>query len=103
MCFIPSISPALQTSCCQVNHRLYRISIRQRQREDECCFPVSRGYACCPLRIPGLQQQLKAVPALSTVVAADWLGSFSLQDKVQLFHAFFAAAPAAMLLPTLVT
>ncbi|EIE21374.1 hypothetical protein COCSUDRAFT_56593 [Coccomyxa subellipsoidea C-169] len=40
---------------------------------------------------------------LLSVVAAEWLSSFSLEDKVQLFHAFFAGAPAAILLPTLVT
>lgn len=40
---------------------------------------------------------------LIAVVAADWLGTFSLQEKLQLFHSFFAAAPAAILLPVLVT
>lgn len=37
------------------------------------------------------------------VVAADWLPDFSLEEKISLFHTFFAQAPAAILLPTLIT
>ncbi|KAK9908206.1 hypothetical protein WJX75_004272 [Coccomyxa subellipsoidea] len=40
---------------------------------------------------------------LLSVVAADWLNSFSLEEKVHLFHCFFAEAPAGILLPTLAT
>ncbi|CAL8463180.1 g2714 [Coccomyxa elongata] len=40
---------------------------------------------------------------LLSVVAADWLSSFLLQEKVLLFHVFFAEAPASILLPVLVT
>jgi hypothetical protein len=36
-----------------------------------------------------------------SVVAAEWLGAFSVAEKVELFHSFFSSAPAPVLLPIL--
>ena len=40
---------------------------------------------------------------LHAAVAPEWLPKFSLEERVDVFHIFFAQAPAAILLPTLVT
>ena len=40
---------------------------------------------------------------LHAAVAPEWLSKFSLDERVDVFHIFFAQAPAAILLPTLVT
>lgn len=40
---------------------------------------------------------------LRAAVAPEWLPKFSLEERVEGFHIFFAQAPAAILLPTLVT
>ena len=95
-CSTQSTLVALQTSFYQVDALHYHTNLMQWQQVYILKRPESAHRA-------GFTFMFLEGFCLCTVVAADWLNSFSLEEKVHLFHCFFAEAPTGILLPTLVT